>query len=99
MTIVKGDGGKADKLVILFHFVSWIIPAVLTAVALGENRLGYAQFGDTAGWCWIRGQVDETDTILWMVFTGKGWEIVSYVVVVTLYVMIKVHIWQEVVIA
>lgn len=95
MTIVKSDTKKADKLVIVFHFVSWMAPGVLTAVALGRNKLGYSGLGDTAGWCWIKGDVTKRETILWMIFTGKGWEIMSYIVVVTLYFMIKVRIWQE----
>lgn len=96
ITIVRGNGELADKLIIVFNLVSVLVPAVVTGVALGKGKLGYTKYGDTAGWCWISGNISSSDTHLWMVLTGKGWEILSYVVVVVLYVLIKVHIWREV---
>ena len=96
ITIVKSNGVLADRLITMFHVVSWIMPAVITGVAFSMSKLGYTEHGDTAGWCWINGDITSSKTQMWMVVTGKGWEILSYIIVVLLYVLIKVHLWQEV---
>lgn len=96
ITIVKGNRQLADRLFAMFHFVSWLVPAVITCIALWKEKLGYTETADTVGWCWISGSVADEEMIVWMVISGKGWEIASYVIVIVFYLMIKVHIWQEV---
>ena len=86
----------ANKLRFVFYAVCWVVPTVITGVALGKGKLGYMETSDTVGWCWIRGSAVDSGVIAWMVLSGKGWEIASYVVVIVFYILIKVHIWRVV---
>lgn len=42
------------------------------------------------GWCWVN--FDAEDRVLWMLLTGKVWEILAYVTLPVLYILIKKHI-------
>lgn len=84
----------ANKLRFVFHAVCWIVPAAITGIALGKGKLGYMETSDTVGWCWIHGDAIDGGVIIWMVISGKGWEIISYVIVIVLYVLIKAYIWR-----
>ena len=94
IAIVRSDSRLADRLVFVFHLVSWGVPLFLALLALEMNQLGYASTQDSAGWCWItdHGLSHRTEQLVWMTVTGKGWEVLSYVLVVCLYVAIKCHL-------
>lgn len=46
------------------------------------------------GWCWVN--LDAEDRVLWMLLTGKVWEILAYVTLPVLYILIKKHISRAV---
>ncbi|XP_062504929.1 G-protein coupled receptor 157-like isoform X2 [Corticium candelabrum] len=96
IVIVLNNRELAKRLLVVFHVVSWGLPAVVTCVALVKGKLGYTESSDTVGWCWIEArEVADSEAVVWMVVTGKGWEIISYVVVVVLYIATKLYICQE----
>ena len=106
VTIVKANLALADRLVRVFHFVGWTVPALVTGIAMGVGKLGCTHKiiphntkglpDDTGGWCWIRLDGSRLNNVLWMLFTAKFWEISCYVILIVLYVLIRVHVAKEV---
>lgn len=83
--------------VVTVNVISWLIPAAVIGVAyyyhvLGEDRQGLA---GTGPWCWI--DTSRTTTglgpIFWMTFTGKGWEILCYVLTTVFYFLLKITMY------
>lgn len=60
----------------------------MAAVAL--KKIGYDASNVSVGWCWVN--LDAEDRVLWMLLTGKVWEILAYVTLPVLYILIKKHI-------
>ncbi|XP_056130181.1 G-protein coupled receptor 157 [Lampris incognitus] len=88
--IVRSDHALADSLVPFFHIVSWGIPFAITVTALCLDKIGYDASEVSVGWCWVR--IQAPDHILWMLLTGKIWEILAYFILPVLYILIKRHI-------
>lgn len=77
-----------------FNFVFYFI-AFVTTVALSTNVLGYDTTLDQPSWCWINPIV--SNALFWQFFTGKFWEIISYIATVVLYSIVKCFIWKKVI--
>lgn len=60
----------------------------MAAVAL--RKIGYDASNVSVGWCWVN--LDAEDRLLWMLLTGKLWEILAYVTLPVLYILIRKHI-------
>jgi len=73
-----------------FYFIAFV-----TMVALSTNVLGYDTTLDQPSWCWINPSV--TNALFWQFFTGKFWEIISYIATVVLYSIVKCFIWKKVI--
>ncbi|XP_047425940.1 G-protein coupled receptor 157 [Mugil cephalus] len=88
--LVRSNRRAADRLVLLFHLVSWGIPLAITIAALCLNKIGYDESEVSVGWCWV--QINATDHVLWMLLTGKIWEFLAYLLLPIFYILIKCHI-------
>ena len=95
-TVVKKQRKKAQIMFKVFHALGWGIPLVIVGTALGLNKLGNDHDYFTSGWCWIQFKLHLSDKHLWMLITGKGWEIASYILCSAFYLMLKLHIRNEV---
>ncbi|XP_010293201.1 PREDICTED: probable G-protein coupled receptor 157, partial [Phaethon lepturus] len=73
-----------------FHVVSWGVPLGITVAAVALKKIGYDASNVSVGWCWVN--LDAEDRVLWMLLTGKVWEILAYVTLPVLYILIKKHI-------
>lgn len=96
--IVKNNTILAERLLPLFHVVSWGLPGIEVGLAAWKGKLGCnGQTEITGGWCWVvlDGPSHMKD-IMWMLFTGKLWELVAYFVIFILYFRIKWHVRKEV---
>ncbi|CAG2187480.1 GPR157 [Mytilus edulis] len=40
-------------------------------------------------WCWLSVTSKDQNRILWMLLAGKGWEILTYLITATLYILLK----------
>uniref|UniRef100_A0A8D0LCG0 G-protein coupled receptors family 2 profile 2 domain-containing protein n=1 Tax=Sphenodon punctatus TaxID=8508 RepID=A0A8D0LCG0_SPHPU len=89
ITIVRGSP-TGTGLLCFFHLVSWGIPFGITVAAVVLNKIGYDASNVSVGWCWIN--LEAEDRVLWMLLTGKLWEIMAYVILPILYILIKKHI-------
>ncbi|KAM9270147.1 G-protein coupled receptor 157 [Morus bassanus] len=89
ITIVRGSP-TGTGLLCCFHVVSWGIPLGITVAAVALKKIGYDASNVSVGWCWVN--LDAEDRVLWMLLTGKVWEILAYVTLPVLYILIKKHI-------
>ncbi|KFQ51872.1 putative G-protein coupled receptor 157, partial [Nestor notabilis] len=89
ITIVRGSP-TGTRLLCCFHVMSWGIPLGITVAAVALKKIGYDASNVSVGWCWVN--LDAEDRVLWMLLTGKVWEILAYVTLPVLYLLIKKHI-------
>lgn len=80
----------------IFYTIGWGLPFVITAVAAGTAKLGYDADIVTSGWCWISVDLSWDEMIVWMLVTGKFWEILSYFIITVLYILIKKAVRRQV---
>lgn len=71
-------------------FLSWGVPLVITVAAVSLKKIGYDASDVSVGWCWI--DLEAEDRVLWMLLTGKLWEMLAYVMLPVLYLLIRKHI-------
>lgn len=60
----------------------------MAAVAL--KKIGYDASDVSVGWCWI--DLEAKDHVLWMLLTGKLWEMLAYILLPLLYLLVRKHI-------
>ncbi|NXV02713.1 GP157 protein, partial [Cettia cetti] len=89
LSIVRG-AAAGTGLLWGFHAVSWGVPLAITVAAVALRKIGYDASNVSVGWCWVN--LDAEDRLLWMLLTGKVWEILAYVTLPVLYILIKKHI-------
>lgn len=71
-------------------FFSWGIPLAITVAAVSLKKIGYDASDVSVGWCWIN--LEAEDRVLWMLLTGKLWEMLAYVLLPLLYLLVRKHI-------
>ncbi|XP_005530507.1 PREDICTED: probable G-protein coupled receptor 157 isoform X2 [Pseudopodoces humilis] len=89
LSIVRGSPA-GEALLWCFHAVSWGVPLAITVAAVALKKIGYDASNVSVGWCWV--DLDAEDRLLWMLLTGKVWEILAYVTLPVLYILIRKHI-------
>ncbi|XP_077007518.1 G-protein coupled receptor 157 [Tamandua tetradactyla] len=91
LSIVRSARGpRPGGLLWAFHVASWGVPLAITGAAVALNKIGYDASDVSVGWCWI--DLEAEDRLLWMLLTGKLWELLAYVTLPILYVLIRRHI-------
>lgn len=91
LSIVRTTRGpRAGRLLLAFHVVSWGVPLAITVAAVTLKKIGYDASDVSVGWCWI--DLEAKDRVLWMLLTGKLWELLAYVMLPVLYLLIRKHI-------
>ncbi|XP_033763349.1 G-protein coupled receptor 157-like [Pecten maximus] len=70
-----------------------IVPVTITGVALGYGALGEDDYFGSGPWCWINRDVN--NRLMWKVVTGKGWEIMTYILTLVIYILLKFFKWRE----
>ncbi|XP_053432252.1 G-protein coupled receptor 157 isoform X3 [Nycticebus coucang] len=91
LSIVRAARGpRTDRLLWVFHVVSWGVPLAITAAAVALKKIGYDASDVSVGWCWI--DLEAEDRVLWMLLTGKLWEMLAYVMLPLLYLLVRKHI-------
>ncbi|XP_033764217.1 G-protein coupled receptor 157-like isoform X4 [Pecten maximus] len=72
-----------------------MLPKILTitSVALGYGALGEDDYSGSGPWCWINSDVN--NRLMWKVVAGKGWEILTYIITLVIYILLKFFKWRE----
>ena len=99
IALVKRRQTTAEKLVPLFHTVSWLPATLINITALLTGALGNTADALTGGWCWIRyvkGGHHRGQEILWMLVDGQIWLLAACFINVVLYAPIKLKMGKEV---
>ncbi|OWF41447.1 G-protein coupled receptor 157-like [Mizuhopecten yessoensis] len=78
---------------IMMSAIPILIPVTITVVALGSGVLGEDDYSGSGPWCWIKSDV--SNNVMWKLVTGKAWEVMTYMVTLVLYILIKFSIWRE----
>ena len=74
--------------------LSWGVPLAITVAAVALKKIGYYASDVSVGWCWIN--LEAEDRVLWMLLTGKLWELLAYVTLPVLYLLIRKYIRRAV---
>lgn len=80
-----------------FHVINWGAPIVVSFPLLVTGYLGYSYFA-VSTWCFIGSheQRFRGEDVFLVLVAGKLWEMMSYVLVIVLYILIKRHISVQV---
>lgn len=71
---------------------------MIAITALATRKLGEDGTYATGSWCWISKEIEPFDVqIQWMYLTGKAWELITYLVTATLYILLKLFTWRMVI--
>lgn len=74
--------------------LSWGVPLAITMAAVALKKIGYDASDVSVGWCWIN--LEAEDYVLWMLLTGKLWEMLAYIMLPLLYLLVRKHISRAV---
>ena len=93
LVLVYQKGKLAARLIPLYNIIAWLGPLCIVGPMLVLGKLGYAKYV-ASNWCYIKDHsllplTKKADVILYILFAGKFWEIISYVVVLALYIRIR----------
>ena len=96
LSLVHNKVRLAHKLFPVYHVFNWCFPLLLVLPLLFTGVLGYSYMA-VSTWCFIANPENKAHEKWWFVLTGgKFWEILSYVLVIVFYVLIKRHINTQV---
>lgn len=90
LTLVHNKMNLCQKLFPFFHVFNWGFPLLVVLPLLIAGILGYSYIA-VSTWCFIGGNMVWKSAVYVMV-GGKLWEILTYVLIIILYILIKRHI-------
>ena len=67
---------------------------IVTVIALSQNVLGSNKFQLNGAWCWLN--VPKETQLAWGLVAGKGWEVMTYILTLSLYVAMKAKTYSDV---
>ena len=96
MTIVYKMYKFVRRLMPMIHVISWGVPLVLCIVALVMGWLGPSPDDTAVSWCFVAACEPSWGHKIGQLLLGKGWEVVSYILVIFFYTVTRVFIELEV---
>lgn len=100
ISIARKKPKLADKMFYMFHAIGWGVPVLIACIALQAGVLGNDRDIYSSAWCWIKvhdsGKNVEDNYIMWMLVTGKAWEVLVFILILIFYGLLKCHLRQEV---
>ena len=87
----------AARLMPLYHIVAWGFPLFIVIPLVATRYLGYAPYA-ASNWCFVkntnvsRSLKNNPAEIIIILFDGKLWEILTYIIVTVLFILISAHI-------
>ena len=97
ITLVKGRVNYSGKLLPLYYFLAWVTPTIVVMALLWSNQLGYSHVA-VSTWCFIgqKSQEQKFLEIILVLLGGKLWEVITYVTILILYSLTKLHVRRQV---
>ena len=100
ISIARKKPKLADIMFYMFHAIGWGVPVLIACIALQAGVLGNDRDIYSSAWCWIKvhdsGKNVEDNYIMWMLVTGKAWEVLVFILILIFYGLLKCHLRQEV---
>lgn len=101
---IKVNTDLGRRILFSFHCISWLVPLLMTLTALLAHKLGDGC--DTVDWCWIKEDncfdshhnsttKPKYENVIWMLVTGKLWEILSYILIIAVYARIFINVREQ----
>jgi G protein-coupled receptor 157 len=87
----------AARLMPLYHIVAWGFPLFIVIPLVATGHLGYAPYA-ASNWCFVkntdfrRGLKTNPTEIIIILFDGKLWELLTYIIITVLFILISAHI-------
>lgn len=94
ISVARKKPKLADIMFYMFHAIGWGVPVLIACIALQAGVLGNDRDIYSSAWCWIK--VHEDNYIMWMLVTGKAWEVLVFILILIFYGLLKCHLRQEV---
>ena len=94
--VLRWTSKLGARALVLSNVLVWGLPLVPVAALLGNGRLGYS-ITTAAGWCFIQDTSHNESRGLEIILTlvgGKLTEMVTYTIVVVVYVITLIHLWK-----
>lgn len=98
LMIVYQKSHLASKLLPVYNIIAWGGPLFIIIPLLATAKLGYAPYA-ASNWCFVADTnytssklSDDGLLVAVIMVAGKGWELLSYIIVTLLYILIILHI-------
>lgn len=97
VVIVFNKVHLAAKLMPAYNIIAWLGPLLIIFPLLVLGKLGYAPYV-ASNWCYIKdtdysSSLEKSwDLIVYILIAGKLWEVLTYIFIMTLYILIKIRI-------
>lgn len=93
LVLVYQKGALAARLIPLYNIIAWLGPLCIVGPMLVFGKLGYAPYV-ASNWCYIKDTAaapltKKLPVIVYILLAGKLWEVISYIVVMVLYIRIR----------
>ena len=93
LVLVYQKGKLAARLIPLYNVIAWLGPLCIVGPMLIFGKLGYALYV-ASNWCYIKDSngdplTKKPDVILYILLGGKLWEVISYIILLMLYIRIR----------
>ncbi|XP_076085252.1 G-protein coupled receptor 157-like [Mytilus galloprovincialis] len=77
------------------HGVAWGVPLVIVILAMVHGVIGEDYRVGSGLWCWISACITPSEQFFWMMVTGKGWELLMYLLTGASYILLKGYMIQK----
>lgn len=88
-------GMRTGLMLFGYQVLCWGVPGIITITASALRVLGSDNSVGTGSWCWIRSEVNNGAQVVWMIISGKGWEMLCYILTAGLYMLSKIKMWTQ----
>ena len=95
ITLVKEHIKLSGKLFSLYYFLAWATPTIVVMALLWTDQLGYSHVA-VSTWCFISQKNKKWLQIMLVLLGGKLWEVITYLIILVLYSLTKLHVRSEV---
>lgn len=95
LTVVKQNSSLVTRFRALPHIISWGLPLIVLAVTQSYERYGLnVCTGEMLWWCWIANESphDHLPIVFWQLFSGKLWEMMTYIFTSVMYALVVIDI-------
>lgn len=95
VTLVKRHVSLPGRFLPVCHLLAWVTPIMIVMPLLWTGQLGYSHVA-TSSWCFIKHQHHKFVQVMLILVGGKLWEILTYLIILILYSITKLHMRREV---